>query len=233
MGELRASLYDIFGYFLPGLVATAGLRLLLWVIVYPTKQLSITPFAEPTVLLAVAVIAYLVGHLLHAIGNEIRVTRSPSTVPTPKPTGWRRIFARSQVSATALALADQRIEGCFGTAFLALSPEEKAELLDEARVLHERVNEREVYIYREGFYRGMTVACVIVFIALLVSLRAAALTLTTEKAAYAALRSERLILTLLVGCSAFLFWKRMLRFAYYKTSRALMLWLATSKPKTT
>lgn len=233
MGELRASLYDIFGYFLPGLVATVGMRLLFWVCLYPSSRLDLSPFNEPTVLTALAVVSYLVGHLLHAIGNEIPFTRSPGIEPiTPKPVGWRRIFARSQVSAEAVQLADVRIEAQFGAPFLALTQAEKSELIDEARLLHERENEREVYIYREGFYRGMTVACALVFIALLGSLKPGTLFLTVHKIAYPILWGERLALLPLVGISGFLFWKRMLRFAYYKTSRSIMLWLVTS-PATT
>jgi hypothetical protein len=177
-------------------------------------------------------VAYLVGHLLHAIGNEIPFTRSPSLeAAPPQPRSWRRLLARNQVSRAVIQLAESSIETRFGAAFSALSASEKLDLLDEARALHERPNEREVYIYREGFYRGITIACAILFICLAASLFTASLTLATPTHTFPLLRSERFVLMLLDGVAAYLFWKRMLRFAHYRISRSVLFWLVTSTPK--
>jgi hypothetical protein len=110
-----------------------------------------------------------------------------------------------------------------------LSQEDKFSIIDEYRVLSPKENEREVFVYREGFYRGMIIALSMLFIALLVSLFQDNLSVSVAREIYSASRGERLFIL----CSTILviagFWRRMVRFAYYRMSRAVAIFLILSK----
>src|SRR2546426_1116017 len=75
VGDFRASLYDLFGYLFPGFVATAGIALVWHAIFATAAPIPLDPLTSPILGSATLVVAYLLGHLCHAIGNVF--TTSP------------------------------------------------------------------------------------------------------------------------------------------------------------
>jgi len=66
--NIQITLYEIFGYFLPGTIVLAGMGLLFWTLYFPK---SVVPIEYPDAELWApgAVIAYFLGHLAHAFGR--------------------------------------------------------------------------------------------------------------------------------------------------------------------
>ncbi len=233
MGDIRASLYDIFGYLLPGIFSLTALWIVSWTIFHPNLSLDISPLSNSTVAGGIGVIAYVLGHFTHAVGNWILATKSTNFQTSPnrdkKPNPISTHFQRTYFRKEKLELVDEALKQKFGEEYLKLSQEDKFSIIDEYRVLSPKENEREVFVYREGFYRGMIIALSMLFIALLVSLFQDNLSVSVAREIYSASRGERLFIL----CSTILviagFWRRMVRFAYYRMSRAVAIFLILSK----
>ncbi len=73
VGDFRASLYDLFGYLLPGLVMTAGLGVIWWTVFGESRVVSIDFFATGIGSACCLLLAYLMGHVAHAVGNSVAV----------------------------------------------------------------------------------------------------------------------------------------------------------------
>ena len=71
MSDLRASLYDFFGYLLPGAIATAGIGVLLMSVGDLAAAINIEPLRDGWITIGFVVTSYCVGHLIHAIGNAL------------------------------------------------------------------------------------------------------------------------------------------------------------------
>src|SRR5260370_5675991 len=75
--DLQVTLYDVFGYLLPGIVFVAALATLFWAIFFPQPALKVDlPTAEVWIVFLVS--AYVAGHMAQALGNLI-VWFRPST----------------------------------------------------------------------------------------------------------------------------------------------------------
>jgi hypothetical protein len=239
MGDLKASLYDVFGYLFPGLFAIVAFRLLVWIVLYPKNILSITPLSNSLIISSIGIIAYIIGHLTHAIGNWISLTKSTRFEPEPDAVveqsnksfaaSIEKQFDRVRISKNLLDLIDQAIKEKFGEEYTKLNSDEKFSLLDEYRVFCGKENEREIYVYREGFYRGMVIALAFLFIALFFSLFCGDLSVTTGKEIFSMSRSERFFILLLTTITIAGFWRRMVRFTHYRLNRAASLFLVLLK----
>src|SRR5712671_3933333 len=69
--DLQITLYDIFGFLLPGSVTAAALLITFWAIFWPLAALTIPANVPvfPTTLLLLG--AYLSGHLVQAMSNVV------------------------------------------------------------------------------------------------------------------------------------------------------------------
>lgn len=234
MGELRASLYDIFGYLIPGIVALCALRLLSWTVLYPDSVLSLEPLEKPIFAIFLSIIAYALGHLLHAIGNWFKPTKSTNYEASKELNNrsWLSLlFSRIKVSNTVIEIADLELEKHFGVPTTRLNNNEKYTLIDEFRVIGDKENEREVYIYREGFYRGMVISTSLLFLSLLVSLFVGDLSILYSKMTINIQQVERVFYVIPVFIAIIGFWSRMMRFSHYRISRSVAHFLILSQFK--
>src|SRR5260370_17797686 len=69
MKDIRITLYDIFGYLIPGVVMLFAISLFFWTIFWPASTLVIPSKLPAIALGSLLFAAYLVGHLGQAIGN--------------------------------------------------------------------------------------------------------------------------------------------------------------------
>jgi hypothetical protein len=221
MGDFRASLYDIFGYLLPGIVSLAAICLAYAAIGPSLPATTLLPLtATPTLILA-TVVSYLLGHLAHSLGN---------TIPWLRSSAEDELLRDGGAPKGLVASARARIEPLVGSDLSDLSATELFALIDESRVLRDRSGDRAVYIYREGFYRGMVIATGLLTIVLIVlsfrgSLR---LTLSTDACVYAGRRD--IALTVVISSLAMLgYYGRMKRFARYRVQRLTYQWALASK----
>src|SRR3977135_2854446 len=65
--DIQVTLYDIFGYLVPGFVSLAALVIPFWGFSFPTIPLPFQVFSEHG--LATGVAAYVIGHMTQAIAN--------------------------------------------------------------------------------------------------------------------------------------------------------------------
>ena len=101
VGDFRASLYDLFGYLLPGLVMTAGLGVIWWTAFGDSPVMSIDFFATGIGSVSCLLLAYLVGHVAQlgqfGVGGEIggREARERGDVELVHPAGRRDHLPRA------------------------------------------------------------------------------------------------------------------------------------------
>lgn len=228
IGDLRATLYDIFGYLLPGIFATLGCYLLVSAIARPHAPLNPAVLSYPVVVGSLLLIGYTVGHLLQAISNVLPWFSSQDATSLLTAADSENGNAGACLSAAAVQLLNDRLRQTFGPQVDGLTGAEKYALVDEARALALREGDREVYVYREGFYRGMAVAAAVLSIGLVVRLFVGLTCFVWQSAVLCFGRMEMFVLLGFTGASILAFRSRAARFARYRVTRAVMLWLATS-----
>jgi hypothetical protein len=238
IGEFRSSLYDLFGYLLPGVVATAALVLFIWPWLGPELNLPISVLLTSPFIWVFFTASNFIGHGLHAAGNctiwlmqfeegVLDQARSDGVSISHGTSALRFVAQQFRVKplspalqlaiqtsvAAYIALPDrlqgnshsaaasmdevnvetEEVDNLTGTTLKEriksvhsttttkdkhtpppsrdmsssgkLSAKEAYLIMDEARALLPREGDREVYVYREGFYRG----CVYAFGILLVA----------------------------------------------------------------
>ena len=150
MKELQVSLYDIFGYAAPGAIAFLGIYLLGWRIVLPpTLDWSTVSIGGWVVILLVS---YVLGHAVQALANLfIRLFNV-----SPEATELGDIETSSpQIFASIHNYACRVADIPNGT---ALPARVIFEIIDAYVMQNGKTESRDIYIYREGFYRGLTVS---------------------------------------------------------------------------
>lgn len=153
MKDIEVTLYDIFGYLGPGIVAFVGLYLLVWQLALAESQdwsrLAAGGWA------AILIIAYLLGHLVQALSNILTrvIGWSPEeSVLGEIRTGSPEIINRAVAKACqVIGLPDQTL----------LSNPVLHDVADHYLQQNGKTECRDIYIYREGFYRGLAVALLI------------------------------------------------------------------------
>lgn len=218
ISDLRASLYDFFGYLLPGMIATAGIGVLLTSATDLNAAIPIGLLRDGLIGIGFLVTSYCVGHLIHAIGNvlpPIRYTPEEELLGKNGSLSLELRNALDDALRRRLRLDPEKLE-----------PGEKYAVADEARALVPREGDRDMYIYREGFYRGMTIASAIIALALLWR-GVFAETCISVNPDQVWCVARRVWITMGVGAvfAVFGFGYRMRRFARYRVNRAVMLGL--------
>jgi len=150
MKSVEITLYDIFGYFIPGCVGLVALYLIAWRIVLSAVQdwSSISALGWAIV----AGVAYVVGHFLQALSNTLyRIAcKNPE----------QRILTDAfVVPANILHVAQKaarRVAHLSGNDDLEIKT--LYEIMDHYVQQHGKTEKRDIYTYREGFYRGLSIA---------------------------------------------------------------------------
>ena len=213
IGDLRASLYDFFGYLLPGLVAAAGLTLLVQVLSRTPHIVWLNGLPETVLWTSLLLGAYVVGHAVHALGNAIPSLSKSAETLALGPNGLPSPIVQRGVTALASRL---------GVDASQLSPDELFALIDETRVHRGSSGDRDVYVYREGFYRGMTIATAVLALGLVVHAWSPTLCLALEPQAPACVtRASVLACAAVSALCSWAFVRRMKRFGRYRVQRGL------------
>jgi len=148
--DIKLTLYDIFGYLVPGAILLLGLLLVYWSTFLNDTRLTF-PSLSNAKWLAAAVAAYLLGHMAQAMANLMpRVF--PEGVSLAHTRGDDKGF-RELLAAAKRKLAkrlEEQPSRLTDSAVIAISTR-AAKLCSGAAV-------DEVYEHREGFYRGLAVS---------------------------------------------------------------------------
>src|SRR5882672_3874097 len=71
MKELRFTLYDIFGYLLPGFLTLGAIMVTVWTIYWKELNLNSIGRLSPNELGFAALVSYFLGHAMQALGKSI------------------------------------------------------------------------------------------------------------------------------------------------------------------
>lgn len=153
MKDIQVSLYEFFGYVAPGVLSFTGLYLMAWGIVLAPEQ-NWTPLTSGG-WIALLVLSYLLGHGVQAIAN-VAVHRMPFLAEAALLVQIES--TRPQLMDTARSKACTILGSSAGTSLdVALVHEVADHFLQQKG----KTESRDIYIYREGFYRGIAMALVI------------------------------------------------------------------------
>jgi hypothetical protein len=214
IGDITASLYDFFGYLLPGLVATAAL-----VFVF-SSRVELWHLKDSLVVVSLFVAAYLLGHAIQAAGNAL----------FNEDRGTKEIFC--SLPEAVRGKVHEQLMKTLGTGLPDICRDPKVAIaayafIDESRLHSEQPNEREVYVYREGFYRGIVVATLLLGISCIIRASMGGATIALNNDAKICISATGCWIA--VGVLALLsiaYGKRMYRFQKYRVERAIYYWLA-------
>jgi len=155
ISNINVTLYDIFGYLMPGAAALGSFALLAWSLFIPGHPLH-SPSLTSVEWLTLFVLAYFLGHLVQAIGDLAFWWAREETVALV--VGEKALgAARMREIEKRAKLGDAQRMSLFGYCDTYLAQQGKTA-------------DREIYQYRQGFYRGLTIALLPAVAAIVVEL---------------------------------------------------------------
>jgi hypothetical protein len=219
--DIQITLYDIFGYLLPGSVVGVALIVGFWAVLWPFSPL-IVPMKLPALQVTFLLLAaYLSGHLAQAMSNIVEKWSDASKKLD------EQIPLSPELEKALRASAGKHL----GAAAAHLSAKELYLLCDQSLVHNGSVGEREIFIYREGFYRGNSVALAFLTLALCVRLFHSPAMIRMGQHVIELHRNHVALALAFTALGAWLAYRRYLRFRKYKVetcfARFLSLWANT------
>jgi hypothetical protein len=222
--ELQITVYDVFGFLLPGSVVAAALVVGFWAVLWPAGTLLI-PLKLPALAVSyLLLISYLCGHLAQAMSNIVERWSKSST----------KFESRIPLSAPLEKILRECTAKHFGAAAGALHAKELYLLCDHALVHNHSIGERDVFIYREGFYRGNSVALAFLAMSLGIRLFHSPAIISIGQKVVELHRSEIALASAFTALGSWLAYRRYLRFREHKFQtcflRFLSLWTPSPSP---
>jgi hypothetical protein len=131
------------------------------------------------------------------------------------------------VPASLVSLARRQAGQMLGADLEHLDAEWLVTVCDEALVACGASGEREVFQYREGFYRGLSVAFGLFGLSILVRAMVPGSTIELEGAVYSVPTVAWMLLFALLAMCTMLIWRRFVRFRRYRIAHAITGYLVT------
>jgi len=219
IGQFRATLYDLFGYLIPGIVTAVGL-LLVGVAISGTGHGDLAWVAESAPAVLALVLCYALGHLSQAAGNLVLPTEHALVYLEP-----------GEYAADVLRRAKQLLGERIGIDAAALEAERCMALMGECRTLVAPDEEHEMYVYREGFYRGMAMASAVLVVAFVVTAMRGSARVALPGAAICVGTRGALLVGAACLVAAGLFVARLWRFQCYRVHEEVDAFLAAATMK--
>lgn len=220
LGNLAFTLYEVFGYLLPGSVVFVGFVLIYWTLFVPALPLGAASFNPGLgTWSAVALTSYLLGHAAQAVGNMIfhGAEKSALTPNAGAAPAWMRERAQEEAGEILKVKPTQ------------LEPRWVFRTLDEYALQTGKDGDRDMFVYREGFYRGTALSLCFLSAALLVRMFSPNASIQFTKGLFQISRIELLVTGVIVGGIGYLFVRRYQRFAEYRITRAILSALVIRK----
>lgn len=213
MKDIEVSLYELFGYVAPGALSFAGLYLIAWGLVLSPDQ-NWTPLTSGG-WIVLLMLSYLLGHGVQAILNV-----ASHRVP---------FLAEATLIGRIEVTRPQVMEAARNKAHVVLgipsdTPLDVAivcEVADHFLQQKGKTETRDVYIYREGFYRGLAVALVVLAVGAILRTLNAPGELAAFGVSIPVDRPSLLTVAVLAIVMAALSTMRFLRFATYRIKNSL------------
>jgi hypothetical protein len=208
------TLYEVFGYLLPGAVALCGFVIIYWSCFVHSIPLRIAAFQSGLLTwVAVTLVSYLLGHAAQAIGNMCFEGVEVSLLDLGRgsaPTWFRN---RAQQDATQVLGLSSGEE---------LHPKWVFRVLDEFAMQTGKEGDRDIFVYREGFYRGTALSLFFLSAALLLRTFVPGTSLLFGAQPFSVSWPELLVTAIATGAIGYLFVRRYRRFAENRVTRAVL-----------
>ena len=218
MEKLSFTLYEIFGYFLPGVVGVTAIAILFWAFFLPGTPLPVHSVELSKLwYFCLAILSYYAGHVLQGISRSL--FKNPDEQVLARQADMAPLVKRAQEQlATQLGMAQTEKPGSSMT----------ARLCDELAVQYGQLGDRDVFVYREGFYRGSVASFLLLDIALLVRCLFSGAALKLPSHVFV-ISSWQLIFAMgVVTCSVFLLLQRYKHFAALRVMRGVLAFVSLS-----
>jgi hypothetical protein len=154
MGTIKFTVYEVLGYILPGIVTLAALTVIAWTAFLPQYPLLITAYSLSKEAIGLGIfVTYALGHLMQGLCNFH---------PSPETTATKKDHHRTLLAGARLGLASR--------CGFSVADYEIADIvvLSQTLLLNTgKSDDFDVFLYREGFYRGSTAAYLLLTGALL------------------------------------------------------------------
>lgn len=213
MGNIAFTLYEVVGYVLPGSVTFLGFVIFYWTVFVPRLPLGIASFqAGPVTWVTVVLASYLLGHAAQAIANTCFSGIESSVLATSNGTAPEWMRERARQAASEILKVDLTL----------LEPESIFATLDEYTAQNGEVGDRDLFVYREGFYRGTALALFFLSATLLARMCVPGASIMFIKGQFFVSWWEPLITAAIVGGVGYLFVRRYKRFAKYRVTHAVL-----------
>jgi hypothetical protein len=215
------TLYEIFGYLLPGAVSLVGLMLLYWALFVPEVPLGIATlqpgFGTWT---AIVVASYVLGHAAQAAANILLRSVERRALAMHRD-AWMREYSQQRAAQLTGIPQDD------------LEPRWIYRILDEYAVQTGKAGDRDVFIYPEGFYRGTCISLFFLAAALVVRVAFPGTSIQLTRWLLRVSTGQLLTTTGICAGLGFLFLERYRRFTDYRITRAVLcaLVLQRTQPK--
>jgi len=164
--DIKITLYDIFGYLFPGIVVFIALSIIFWTFLFCSKPITLIELNFELWILVIFA-SYILGHLVQATGNIIEKKN-----PRLNPDFYISKSKKDRIPDEIIKKAKSKINIVFN-----LNIEEIKNLKTRNkwlfRICDETISQygaseyRDLFVYREGFYRGLTISFFILFASLL------------------------------------------------------------------
>jgi hypothetical protein len=223
--DIELTLYDIFGYLLPGSVVVIAIVVTFWAVLWPLSSLPI-PLTLPALAVTFLLfVAYLSGHLVQAMANMVEKwsrgsRRFDEQIPL---SGELEKLVRTAVAKHLEAPRD-------------LTAGEMYLLCDQTLVHNRSLGERDIFIYREGFYRGNSVALAFLTCSLCARVAYSPAVIVIGQRVVALHRNQLALAAAFTAFGAWLAYRRYLRFRQHKFQscflRFLCLWTPSPSMET-
>ena len=213
--DIQITLYDIFGYFLPGLIILLAVWIAFRTMFWPGEPVIVWHILSSQGIVSMFLVAYLAGHLGQGVGNLFQ--KLPIVDPN------KGFSLHPEIDRSLKQNAASR----FGVKADGFTVSDLYELCDQALVHHGSFGEREIFTYREGFYRGNFVGLALLTCALVLR----AIYGPTKLAIVADTmidlgRSHLTFLSVTAAIGAWLAFQRYKRFAQYRIRSCFLRFLA-------
>jgi hypothetical protein len=213
MGNLAFTLYEVLGYLLPGGVTFFAFIVIYWALFVPGVPPGIASFqVGPVTWTAAILVSYILGHAAQAVGNLCfhgveSTLLAPQNGSAPK---WMRERARQTASEILKVNSDQ------------LNPRWIFSTLDEYAVQTGKLGDRDLFVYREGFYRGTLLSLFFLSAAILVRMFVPSASIMFTKGLSPISRWELFTTAAVISGIGYLFLNRYKRFAEYRVTQSVI-----------
>jgi hypothetical protein len=212
MEKLSFTLYEIFGYFLPGTIGVTAVAISFWAIflqstAVPVESLELSQLWY----FGLVIVCYYSGHILQGISRSL--FKNPDEQVLAFQTDMAPLVKRAQEQvAIYLGMAQS---ATLGSAVIV-------RLCDELAVQYGGLGDRDVFVYREGFYRGSFTAFILLDLALIVRCIVPGAAMRFSEQIFTISRWQLGFVLAMVTCSAFFLYRRYKHFAALRVMRGVL-----------